>query len=91
MPLPDLQVGKSVTVPGGRLVAESCDPRDCRLPGSSVRGILQARVLEWVCHFLLQGTFPTQELSLGLLHSRQIVHQRSYGGNPMGFWVLELS
>ena len=24
-----------------------CDPRDCRLPGSSVHGILQARVLEW--------------------------------------------
>ena len=24
-----------------------CDPMDCRLPGSSVHGILQARVLEW--------------------------------------------
>ena len=24
-----------------------CDPMDCSLPGSSVRGILQARVLEW--------------------------------------------
>ena len=24
-----------------------CDPMDCRLPGSSVRGIFQARVLEW--------------------------------------------
>ena len=32
-------------------VAQSCptlsDPMDCSLPGSSVRGILQARVLEW--------------------------------------------
>ena len=32
-------------------VAQSCptpsDPMDCRLPGSSVRGIFQARVLEW--------------------------------------------
>ena len=27
-------------------VAESC-PIDCRLPGSSVHGIFQARVLEW--------------------------------------------
>ena len=26
----------------------SCDPMDCRLPGSSVHGILQARILEWV-------------------------------------------
>ena len=24
-----------------------CDPRDCNLPGSSVHGILQAKVLEW--------------------------------------------
>ena len=33
-------------------VAQSCptlsDPRDCSLPGSSVHGIYQARVLEWV-------------------------------------------
>ena len=32
-------------------VAQSCptlsDPRDCSLPGSSVHGIFQARVLEW--------------------------------------------
>ena len=25
-----------------------CDPLDCSLPGSSVHGILQARILEWV-------------------------------------------
>jgi len=34
-----------------REVAQSCltlsDPTDCSLPGSSVHGILQARVLEW--------------------------------------------
>ena len=34
-----------------REVAQSCptlcDPMDCSLPGSSVHGILQARVLEW--------------------------------------------
>ena len=24
-----------------------CNPMDCRLPGSSVHGIFQARVLEW--------------------------------------------
>ena len=33
-------------------VAESCltlcDPVDCSLQGSSVHGILQARILEWV-------------------------------------------
>ena len=34
------------------LVAQSCptlcDPIDCSRPGSSVHGILQARILEWV-------------------------------------------
>ena len=25
-----------------------CDPMDCSLPGSSVHGVLQARILEWV-------------------------------------------
>ena len=25
-----------------------CNPMDCSLPGSSVQGILQARILEWV-------------------------------------------
>ena len=34
------------------LVAQSCltlcDPMNCSLPGSSVQGILQARILEWV-------------------------------------------
>ena len=33
-------------------VTQSCltlsDPMDCSLPGSSVHGILQARILEWV-------------------------------------------
>ena len=34
-----------------REVAQSCptlcDPMDCNLPGSSIHGIFQARVLEW--------------------------------------------
>ena len=31
-----------------RSVASLCNPVDCSPPGSSVRGILQARILEWV-------------------------------------------
>ena len=30
------------------VVSDSCDPLDCSLPGSSLHGILQARILEWV-------------------------------------------
>ena len=34
------------------------DPMDCSLPGSSIHGIFQARVLEWVgCHCLLHTRY----------------------------------
>ena len=49
-----------------------CDPMDYSPPGSSVHGILQARILEWVVgsHSLLQGIFPIQGSNPGLLHWR---------------------
>ena len=34
------------------------------------------------CHFLLQGSFPTQGLNLGLLHHRQILYWLNYQGKP---------
>ena len=33
-----------------------CDPMDCSLPSSSVHGIVQARVLEWVAIFFYRGS-----------------------------------
>ena len=42
------------------LVAQSCltlcDPMDCSRPGSSVHGILQARILEWVAISFSRGS-----------------------------------
>ena len=42
-----------------------CDPMDCSPPGSSVRGILQARILQWVAisfsaHCRKESTTPCQ-------------------------------
>ena len=54
------------------------------LPGSSVLGIFQARILQWVGHFLLQGIFPTQGLNpclLCLLHW-QVVSLAEPPGQP---------
>ena len=56
-------------------VAQSCptpsDPMDCSLPGSSVNGIFQARVLEWgaiafssVCQYLTYTIFGSNNNSL---------------------------
>ena len=33
-----------------------CDPMDCSLPGSSVHGILQVRILEWVAISFSRGS-----------------------------------
>ena len=33
-----------------------CDPTDCSLPGSSVHGILQVRILEWVAILFSRGS-----------------------------------
>ena len=60
----------------------------CKAPLSM--GILQAGRLEWVAMFsilewvaiLLQGTFPTQGLNLGLPHCRQILYRLSHQGSP---------
>ena len=35
-----------------------CDPIDGSPPGSFVPGILQARILEWVCQILEAGKHP---------------------------------
>ena len=49
-----------MTVKSESEVAQSCptlsDPTDCSLPGSSIHGIFQARVLEWVKHFIKYRT-----------------------------------
>jgi len=50
---------------GGFLFSESeiaqscltlCEPMNCSLPGSSIHGIFQARVLEWVAIFFSRGS-----------------------------------
>ena len=48
-----------------------------------VHEILQARILEWVNHSLLQGIFPTQGSNPGLLHCRQILYQLSHRETPL--------
>ena len=67
-----------------------CNPMDYRVPGSSVPGILQARILEWVAYFLLQGIFLIQGLNPQLLHwqvdSLPLTHQGS-PSHPVFFFL----
>ena len=41
-----------------------CSPMDCSLPGSSVHGIFQARILEWVA-FPSPGDLPNPRIEPG--------------------------
>ena len=63
-----------------------CDRMDCSPPGSSVCGILQARIVEWVAipfsRRSPQSIFPIQGKNLGLLHCRQILYRLSPQGSP---------
>ena len=70
-----------------------CSPTECSPPGSSVHGIFQPRVLEWVCHFLLQRIFPTQGSNLGLLYCRQTLYPLSHQGRrrpQFNSWVRKI-
>ena len=55
---------------------------DCSLPCSSVHGIFQAQVLEWVAISFSRGIFPTQGLNLGLPHCGQTLYHLSHQGSP---------
>ena len=61
-----------------------CDPRGYNPPGSSVHGILQVRMLEWVAIPFSRGIFLIQGSNLGLLHCRQILYHLSHQGSAMG-------
>ena len=54
--------------------SDSCDPRDCNPPGSSVHGISQARMLEWVAISYSRGSpWPRDWTSVPCI-SRQILY-----------------
>ena len=54
-----------------------CDPMDCSLPGSSIHGIFQARVLEWVAISFSRGS-PRPRDRTSLQHCRQTLYRLSH-------------
>ena len=67
------------------LVAQSCPtlchPVDCSPPGSSVLGILQARILEWGAIPFSMGS-SRRGLNPGFPHCGQILYYLSHQGSP---------
>ena len=72
-----------------KLCPTLCEPVDCSLPGSSVYGISQARILEWIAISFSKGSL-TQGLNLNLLDYRWIVYPLSHQG-PLPFKAVKLA
>ena len=51
-----------------------CNPMDCSLPGSSVRDILQARILEWVAISFSRGLSQPRDQTCVSYIGRQILY-----------------
>ena len=66
-----------------------CSPMDCSPPGSSVPGIILARILEWIAMLSSQGIFPTQGSHLHLLHCQVDSLSLSHLGSFF-IWLLLL-
>ena len=60
-----------------------CDPMDCSLPGFSVHGISQARILEWVTISFSRGFSWPRDWTPALVHCRQILYHLSHHGSPL--------
>ena len=59
-----------------------CDPVDCSPPGSSVHGILQARVLEWVAIFPSPGDLSNPGIELASTALQADSLPLSHQGSP---------
>ena len=71
-----------------------CDPVDCHPPGSSVHGILQARIVEWVAISYTWGSSqPRDQSHVSCICSidRQILYHWCHPGSPrkgQGRWQI---
>ena len=76
------------------IMSNSLQPMDCSPPGSSVHGILQARILEWVAVPSSRGSSQprnTNPCLLCLLHCRQVLYPLSHLGSPLHVDYLHFS
>ena len=59
-----------------------CNPMDCSLPGSTVHGIFQVRILEWVAISFSRGSSWPRDPNLALPHCRHTLYRLSHQGSP---------
>ena len=65
-----------------------CDPMDYSPPGSSVHGILQARILKWVAMPSSRGSSWPRDWTCVSLHCRQILYHWATGEAKFSSYTL---
>ena len=76
------------------VVSDSCDPMDCSPPGSSVHGILQARILEWVAIPFSRGSSQPRDQTcdsyISCIGRRILYHQQLSSPNLPKLVIQEI-
>ena len=65
-----------------QVVSDSCDPMDSGLLGSSIHGILQARILEWVAIPFSRVSSQPRDITWVSCIGRQTLYRLSHQGGP---------
>ena len=64
------------------VVSDSCGPMDCGPPGSSVHGVFQARILEWVAISYCRGSSrPRNRTCLSCIGRQILYHWATWDTN----------
>ena len=72
-----------------KLCPTLCNHVDCSPPGSSVHGIFQAKIAQWVAISFSRGSSLTQGLNLPLPHCRPILYHWATREAPSGSKNIE--
>ena len=85
----------NVCVPANLLQAclTLCDPMDYSLPGSSVHGILQARILEWIAMPPSRESSRSRDwacVSYVSCIGKRVLYQQYHLGSPLFQWTILL-
>ena len=79
---PSLACGFFTTSASWLVTHNLCNPVDCSAPDSSVHGILQARMLEWVSISFSRGSSWLRD-NPDLLHCRRILYHLGHLGSQV--------
>ena len=76
----------------GRFSHDSCEPTDCSSPGSSIHGILQARILDWIAiSFSRESSWPRDWRQVSRIENLEnSLFQQQHLGFPGGLTVENL-